>query len=276
MVWTRILTSWNFEPTAVAGLAGLTVLYVVYSRRLPAHRRDGLFVAMVLLTLLALDSPIDFLADRYLFSVHMIQHMILILAVAPLLVASAPAALVDRLRRSLPRWLLGALEHPVLTFVVFNADVALWHVPALYEATLHNEWLHVFEHITFAATACLFWWVALAPRQYLTRSLPVLGRMLYVFLGGLPSVILGAIITFAPRVLYPTYLRGLTEPGFGRSIGLAFGLSPLADQELGGLLMWVPGGVVFLIAILGIFLAWVRQQQPPVPDSPVAAATLRP
>src|SRR5438105_4627281 len=113
-----ILTKWSFDPSIVGGLALLTLLYWRFARG-----RDGLFALMLVLAFLALESPLDFLADNYLFSVHMVQHMLLILGVAPLLALALPASL------KLP----ALLSNPVLAFVAFTADFSLWHVPVLYE-----------------------------------------------------------------------------------------------------------------------------------------------
>jgi putative membrane protein len=237
----RILTSWSLDPTVLAGLVLVTGFYWWLTRRGDAQRKDGHFALLLLLSILALESPIDFLADRYLFSVHMVQHLLLVLAIAPLLAVCFPSA-----RAHVPAWLL----RPAPSFMLFNLDLWVWHLPPLYEATLRSEPLHVLEHLTFVATACLFWWVAFDARR------PVLLRLAYVFLAATASSLLGALITFASSVLYPTYLHALESPGFGRQLELEWGVNALSDQELGGLLMWVPGGFVYLVFLVAIFIGW--------------------
>ncbi|HLY65939.1 MAG TPA: cytochrome c oxidase assembly protein [Chloroflexota bacterium] len=256
----EILGKWTFDPSVVVGLAALGGVYWLYGHgpraSLPALRRqDWLFGVIVALTLFALESPLDYLADRYLFSAHMVQHLLLLLAIAPLLALSVPAALISELKRVVPQGLQRLAMQPVLVFVLISADMWVWHLPALYETTLHNPWVHMLEHISFVITAVPFWWVALAPSP-LTKQLPAVGRMAYVFLGGIPGIILGALITFLPGVLYPTYKLALEEPGLGRRLATQFGMTALGDQQLGGLIMWVPGGFVYLLAIVAIFLSW--------------------
>lgn len=258
----RLLLAWTIDPTVIAGLAVLCLVYWYYRPRDNA-RGDRLFALMIVLTLLALESPLDFVADRYLFSMHMLQHLVLILGVAPLLVLTAPRALVDALRRWMPGWLQRTATQPAVVFLVFTVDVWGWHLPVLYEATLHSEWIHVLEHLGFVAAACLFWWVALSPHG---ERLPVLARMAYVFLGAITNTILGVVITFAPAVLYPSYARALDSPGLGRALQLNFGVTAAADQAFGGLLMWVPGGFVYLIILVAIFISWSARSQPAEPD----------
>jgi putative membrane protein len=264
-VIASILTRWSWDPSVVAGLLILLAVYWLYTRGPTAGGEsnsqpgDWQFAGMLLLVVIALESPLDFLADRYLFSAHMIQHLVLILGVAPLLAASVPPACVASMQRRVPAWLGRLLTHPVIVFAVFTLDVWAWHAPPLYEATLRAEGIHVLEHLSFIATAALFWWIALAPRAN-PAPLPVLARMGYVFVGGIPNTLLGAIITFAPAVLYPSYQFALEQPGLGRALQAQFAITALGDQELGGLLMWVPGGFVYLLVIVGIFITWFSRQ----------------
>ena len=118
------------------------------------------------------------------------------------------------------------------------------------------------EHLTFIATAALFWWVAFSDER-----LPALARIGYVFLGGIPNTLLGVLITFAPAVLYPTYQLALEQPGLGRALQTEWRITALGDQELGGLLMWVPGGLVYLLAIIAIFISWFSRQQAVGPEA---------
>ncbi|HVA24672.1 MAG TPA: cytochrome c oxidase assembly protein [Chloroflexota bacterium] len=256
-----ILTKWAFDPTVIIGVLGLVAAYWLYTRGPRSNRgaeprsTDARFAAAIVLAILALESPLDFLADRYLFSAHMVQHLVLLLGVAPLLARSIPAALFHQGRR-LPRWLKRLLTQPALVFVAFVADLWAWHAPPLYEATLRSESVHVLEHLSFVATATVFWWIAFDDGR-----MPVLARMGYVFVAGIPNTLLGALITFAPSVLYPSYQLALEQPGLGRLLQAKYGVTALGDQELGGLLMWVPGGFVYLLAIVGIFISWFANHQ---------------
>ncbi|MBV9121700.1 MAG: cytochrome c oxidase assembly protein [Chloroflexi bacterium] len=259
----RILIAWEAEPTVIIGLLALCWLYATYARRGPrsSRRQTGYFAGAIGLLVLALLSPIDFLADRYLFSVHMLQHLILVLAVAPLLAVSVPPALLAVLARILPGWLRHVGGNPTIIWLAAVIDMWVWHAPPLYEAALVSEPIHALEHLSFLVTACLFWLVALAPYAAVP-ALPVLLRMAYVLLAGIPNTILGIVITFAPRVLYRTYELALDQPGLGRQLQANLHLTARSDQELGGLLMWIPGGVVYLVIIAGIFIVWSAKHGP--------------
>ncbi|HEY8695176.1 MAG TPA: cytochrome c oxidase assembly protein [Chloroflexota bacterium] len=257
-----ILTKWAFDPTVIVGLLVSIAVYWLYTRGPRAEpdaeprRTDARFAGTIVLTFLALESPLDFLADRYLFSVHMVQHLVLLLGVAPLLALSLPPALIHDGWR-LPSWLRRAATQPAIVFVAFVGDLWAWHAPPLYEATLHSEWTHVLEHLSFIATAALFWWIAFDA----VGPMPVLARMGYVFVAGIPNTLLGALITFAPGVLYPSYQLALEQPGLGHALEAQYGVTVLGDQELGGLLMWVPGGFVYLLVIVAIFISWFAKHQ---------------
>ncbi|HLG72796.1 MAG TPA: cytochrome c oxidase assembly protein [Chloroflexota bacterium] len=249
-----ILTKWSFDPSVFTGLAVLCAGYWWYARRERNPRQDRRFVAAMLIALLALESPLDFVADRYLFSAHMVQHLVLILGVAPLLALAVPDGFIADVKASLLAPLARFCVHPVVVFVAFVVDVWAWHAPPMYEATLHSEAVHVAEHLSFIAVSAAFWWVAFAPNDGVAQ-LPMIGRVAYVFLAGIPNTLLGALITFAPVVLYPSYQLALEQPGLGRALQLQWGITALTDQELGGLLMWVPGGFVYLAVIVAIFMS---------------------
>ncbi|MHB8620236.1 MAG: cytochrome c oxidase assembly protein, partial [Chloroflexota bacterium] len=190
---TRILVMWSLHPSVLVGLAALTAVFVHYDRRerrrerageAPSdtnrQRRERTFVMMVVATLVALNSPLDALGDGYLFSAHMLQHLLLILAVAPLLVMSTPPELLQDTQRRLPGTIRALGGNPVVGYFLFVADVLAWHAPALYEATLLHEPIHVAEHLSFVATAALFWRHALPPIAGNQPRLHELGRMAYL------------------------------------------------------------------------------------------------
>ncbi len=254
---STILTRWSFDPSVFLGLAVVCVVYWRY--RQPA--RDKWLVGAMILALLALESPLDFVADRYLFSAHMVQHLVLILGVAPLLALAVPDGLIQDLKTSRLAGLSRFSVQPVVVFVAFVVDTWAWHAPPLYEATLHYEPVHVAEHLSFIGVSAAFWWVSVAPNEGV-RQLPMLARLAYVFVAGIPNTLLGALITFAPSVLYPSYQLALEQPGFGRSLQVEWGVTALGDQQLGGLLMWVPGGFVYLVVIVAIFMSWFARHQP--------------
>ncbi|HEV2149871.1 MAG TPA: cytochrome c oxidase assembly protein [Longimicrobiaceae bacterium] len=262
-----VWSAWSWEPGVLLGLGLSAWLYARGVERL--WRRAGVgrgirrwqagcFAAGLATLFLALVSPLDALGSA-LFSAHMAQHELLILVAAPLLVLGAPlipfvwalpprwrgrAGGVGRLPAVRAAW--GALTHPLTAWSLHAAAVWTWHAPALYQRTLVSEPAHVAQHASFLGTALLFWWVLLHPgrRGALGHGIGVL----YVFTTAVYGSVLGALLTFAPAPWYPAY-----APSVG-----AWGLSLLEDQQLGGLVMWVPFGLVYLGAALALFAAWLR------------------
>ncbi len=251
---------WHFEPSVVAGLLLLTVGYLAavgplrsrFAGSAPVSlARQVTYLAGVAALVAALVSPLDHLAEEYLFSAHMVQHLLLTLVGIPLLLLGVPGWLVrPALRPPGALKLARALTSPVTAFLLFNGVFALWHWPALYDLALEREPIHAFEHLTFLATAVLFWWPVLGPLPEPPRlSYPL--QMLYLFLASLVSGALGALITLQPDVVYSFY----------RDAPLAWGLSPLDDQRLGGLIMWVGAMTYFLFAIGAVFIVWAGHDE---------------
>jgi putative membrane protein len=255
-----VLWQWNLDPALLAGIAGVTAIYLValgprrdrFPGAAPVGRgRVTAFLAGLVTAALALVSPLHVLGERYLLTAHMVQHLLLTLVVPPLLLLGTPGWLLRPLLR-LPyvRPLASFLTSPVVAFLLFNGTFALWHAPALYDLALRVEWVHILEHQSFTLTALLSWWPVLSPLPELPRlSRPA--QVLYLFLQSLPPTIIGALITFASAVLYPTYAAAPR----------LFGLSPLDDQQLAGLIMWVPGALVYLLALSIVFIAWLEGEE---------------
>lgn len=205
---------------------------------------------------LSILSPLDAFGGQ-LFWAHMVQHELLMLAAAPLLVLSRPLATtvwgLPHAARPLAARLAGSLglvaalrvlSRPLTAWLLHAAVLWGWHAPALFEAALHVPWVHDLQHACFFASALLFWWALLTgPKARLGLG------VLYLFTTMVHTSLLGALLTFSGRVLYASY-EG-TAPRWG--------LSALEDQQLGGLIMWVPGGVVYLLAGLGLMAAWLAQ-----------------
>jgi cytochrome c oxidase assembly factor CtaG len=210
--------------------------------------------------LLALISPLDVLADDYLFSAHMLQHMLLVMAVPPLLILGIPRGFAMSIAR-VPT--LAAIEralcNPAIAFTLGMATLWVWHMPRLYDATLASEPLHIFEHLTFLVTSTIFWWPILAPLEESRMS----HGAAFAFIGAamLITMILGILITFAPVGVYTAYLHPADRLGILNGLRDSWGLTTEADQQLGGLLMWVPGGLVYLGAIMAVLARWYRAPQ---------------
>jgi putative membrane protein len=235
------------------------------------------FAAGIFALFVALISPLDALGGT-LFSAHMLQHVVLMLVAAPLLVLAAPLlpmlwALPIGWRYALGRWARHpdvrgfwyVFSNPVSAWLLHAAALWVWHIPALYEATLYSELVHFAQHAAFAGTALLFWWAAFdfGRRRRLRHGIGTI----YVFTTALHSSVLGALLTFSLVLWYPAYAE---------RVGV-WGLSPLEDQQLGGLVMWVPAGIIYLVASLALLAAGLGLgEQPASPGAATrAAATSR-
>lgn len=224
------------------------------------QRRQVLaFIGAMLALVVALISPLDALSGA-LFSAHMLQHLFLMLVAAPLLVLSRiPLALLWAFPRNWVRrsgqWIRQAewrtqtvqmLASPILAWVLFSLALWAWHAPSIYRAALELEPVHALEHAMLLVTAVLFWSVPLSavgrnPARY-AQAIP------YLFLAGLHSGVLGALMTFSAAPWYPFYAGRVNS----------WGLTLLQDQQLAGLFMWLPGGAVFTGLTIWFFSAWFR------------------
>ena len=261
--------AWTFEPAVVALLLASGGLYARGVTRLWAASETGSgipvwrvlsFAGGWTALLLALSSPLHALGSA-LFSAHMAQHEVLISIAAPLLILGRPVvpflwafpkesrhsfgALARR--RTVAR-VLGVLTTPSVAFALHAIALWAWHLPGLYQATLSSSLMHSLQHTSFMFTALLFWWTILgANRGELARGRAVL----YLFVTALQTGALGALLTFAPSLWYPAYAATTGS----------WGLSPLDDQQLGGLIMWIPGSIAYLIAALALFAQWLRESE---------------
>jgi putative membrane protein len=255
-IWQLIRATWIWEPSVVGGCLALAAWYLSAVGAKPVSRAAS-FLTGVAALFLALNSPLDVLGDTYLFSAHMVQHLLLILVVPPLLLLGMPPALADSARH--PRWVRIAgrvLGDPAVAWTLGVGTMVVWHVPALYNAALRAEAVHITQHLSFLITSTIFWWPVLAPSG--AERLAPLPAVLYLVGAALAGSILGIIVTFAQVGLYPAYLHPIDPFGIEPLIRNGWGLSPQSDQELGGLAMWIPGGLVYLWAILGVMARWYR------------------
>jgi putative membrane protein len=189
----------------------------------------------------------------------MLQHEILILVSAPLISAAHPGAtclwaFAPRSRAAIGNWVHGVedsgpvrfLTTPLNAWILEAAALWLWHIPFLYQATLTSDWVHAAQHLSFLATAVLFW----SALYGVGRSAMSFGAAtLYVFGTAVHCSALGALLTFSTVLWYPAYAETTSR----------WGLSPLQDQQLGGVIMWVPSGVVFIVIALALVARWLSE-----------------
>src|SRR5689334_16710441 len=222
--------AWNWDPLILIGIALQVGIYLACVGPLRARfpgaepvppARVQTFLLGSLVLFIALCSPIETLGDGYLLSAHMIQHLLITLVAPPLWLIGTPRWLFRPLLR-LPLALpVGrVITSALFAFLAFNVVFAAWHVPAYYDATLRSAPLHALEHVIFIVTATLTWWPVFSPLDELPRmSDPA--QCLYLFLESIPPTILGALITFAGWILYPTYAHAPR----------VWGLSAALDQQ---------------------------------------------
>jgi putative membrane protein len=220
--------AWRFDPWIAAVLAPLLLL---------RPRAAGLFAAGTLALLLALVWPLEALSASSL-AAHMGQHMLLIGVAAPLIVAARPAVPALKGRRGLVKPLL-LLARPRTAFLLHAAAIWIGHAPRVIEWSLAHRWVHALDHFALVATAALFWWTLLARGRAGAGESALWTLATMVHTGAL-----GALLALAPRVLYPGYA--------------------LEDQQLAGLLMWVPGGACYLVAGLAFAGAWLAGRDRPL------------
>jgi putative membrane protein len=237
---------------AVAALAGAyaAAWRAAGARGQPA--RVAAFMAALVALAGALNGPLHDLAEGGLFSAHMTQHLILTLIVPPLLLAGTPEFMADALLRPLlaraaTRRVLGTLTRPLPALAAWAVALFAWHLPASYTAALGSHAVHFVQHATLTAAALLAWWPIASPSRRLP-ALPHAAQILYVFVFGVPMTIVAAMITGAEHLLYP--LPALTVGG----------LTPLEDQRLGGVLMWVPAAIVPLVTFTAVFFRWAAAE----------------
>ena len=253
-------TDWHIHPSIALGILCLGFGYLIwvtaFKKRYGCAGQSDLsknllfFVGLVLL-FVALQSPLHDLGDQYLFSAHMTQHMILILAVAPLLLLGLPVWSLRPLFRHRSLFMVSEwVTRPVVAIIFFNVTLFLWHLPGPYEAALEFRGVHILEHMIFLAAAVLMWWPVLSPVNELPRLGPP-AQMLYLFVQSLLPAVLGAFITLTNDQLYPFYAEAPR----------VYDISPLTDQQLGGLIMKIPGTLVYWGFATVIFFSWANAEQ---------------
>lgn len=263
---TTLLLGWTFEPLPTLGIAIAALWWSWAVRRVNAShqtnpvpvRRSVAFAAGLAALAFALLSGID-RYDTTLFSVHMVQHVLLALVAAPLIALSAPITLLLRVASPATRrrWILPILHSrvtrvfafPVVAWVIFAGVMWVSHFSPLFDAALEDPIVHDLEHALFLGAGLLFWWpaVALDPTPW---RMPHAGRALYVFLQMPQNTFLAVVLLNAPAVLYAHYA----------TLQRTWGPTALADQQAAAGIMWLAGDAIFLVAVMAIVLGWMRAE----------------
>lgn len=260
-------TSWNLDPLLLTLLVVAAVAHARGRRgnSVAGRRRARAFTAAWLAVVVALVSPLEALSSA-LASAHMVQHVLLVLVAAPLLAVAAPIPALLRglppavaratlpLRRGLPAAVGRGLRQPVVAWLLHVGALWGWHAAASYGAALADPLVHVGEHATFLVTGVLFWQGVAGPHR---RSGSEGAGAFAVFALSLQSVLLSALLTFAGEPFYDGYATTTA----------AWGLTPLEDQRLAGVIMWIPAGAIHLGIGLALLVAWIRSTEAPATAS---------
>ncbi|MFN2452021.1 MAG: cytochrome c oxidase assembly protein [Candidatus Dormibacteria bacterium] len=267
-------TDWGFEPTVTLGLLVMVGAYVLAWRRgwlsraddttpwsLPSGARPWFLGLGIAVAYIALQSPIDRGGDEYLLSLHMVQHLLLMMVAPPLALLGICGArsLSAEVAPGVRRWAT-RLTRVWPATLLFNAVLLVWHFPLFYDATLSTNPIHIFEHITFVAVGVIFWWPIVDPlRGPATRAVSPLEKIAMLGVAGVPPTLLGFVMVMAAHPLYGFY---------GRAERL-WGLTAVGDQQVAGIIMFGLGNIIYFVAISVIF---VRMFASPEDDERAAAA----
>jgi putative membrane protein len=240
--------TWNFVVLVLTVLSFAGYFFAFGQRGRPLY-----FAAAVAVFLLAFISPFGALAEGYLFSAHMVQHILLVLVVPAFLLLSLPQSF------SL-RFPLTHLTHPLIGWIAGVGAMWLWHAPTLCNAAATSRSVLAIQTTSLLLMGSVFWWQVLAPRE--EQRLPPLAGIVYLFTACTACSVLGIIVTFAPVSICPVYQHPIDRLGMLNTIRGEWGLTSTRDQQIGGLLMWVPMCLIYVTAILAQLARWHSSPQP--------------
>jgi putative membrane protein len=247
MTTLALLSIWELDPFALVVVVAGILAYAVAARG--TSRRVWPFVLAVAVFVLALASPIGVLARGYLFSAHMLQHILLVLVVPPLVLLALPVRATDspqstHVARFFVPWLLGV------------GAMWFWHAPTLCDAASRSLMVQRLQTVSLVGMGSAFWWPIVGPR--LAQRLSPFGAIVYLFTACAACTVLGILVTFSPVEVCSVYAQPVDRLGVLPLLRDRWGLTPKADQEVGGLLMWVPGCVVYAASILAMYGRYIR------------------
>lgn len=254
--WELLKTAWHWEPSVVAGCALILGAYLV-AIRFRVDRPALFFAGGVLGVFLVLVSPLDPLGDDYLFSAHMVQHIFLDMICPMFFVLGIPLSLAIRLFE-IPFFsrLERIVGNPVVCLLLGNFTLCVWHLPVLFDAALASERVHIFQHLTFLVTGTMLWWPVFNPIA--ERRLLPLQSVVYLSFSAMINGLLGIVLTIPSVTFYSGYAHPDDELGALSLIRNTWKLDQLADQQLGGAIMWVVGSTIYIWAIMVMVVRWYK------------------
>jgi putative membrane protein len=252
------LPPWHAHPDVWLLFGSIVAAYLIAGRRhlretgeRTPQRARRFFVLGVAVLWLGAEWPIHDLAERYLYSVHMVQHMLFTLAAAPLLIAGTPAWMLrDLLRPRAVRVVFRFMTRPLVALILFNSVLLFSHWPQIVDIAVRSEWIHFGLHVLIVLSALVMWWPVMSPLPEMP-PLPAPGQMLYLFFQSLAPTIPASFLTFGHAPLYPIYA---TFPRI-------WGIGVLTDQLMAGLIMKLVGSAIMWGVIATIFFRWYGREQ---------------
>ena len=264
--------NWEWRPEVILTLAVLGTVYCLGWWRLRQSGHHGIangwrlasYIGGLAVLALALLSTIDLL-QQFLFSMHMVQHVLMMMIAAPLIMLANPLPIsvwglppavrlaTSRLlaRKALTRRVLRRATTPLFSWTLFTLAFWGWHIPSAYDAALRTEWIHNLEHLSFFWTAILFWWHVTGSAPRIHSHLGYGSRIVYLLTTLIHSQALAISITFAGQPIYSYYT----------TVPRLWNLSVMDDQALGGSIMWVPAGMMYIVAIVVLLARWLNQEE---------------
>jgi putative membrane protein len=243
--------AWPFDPTVYLGLVALYLGHAWLARGVPDYlRKHSLYFGLGLLTIwVALETPIDTIADHYLDSVHMLQHVLLGFVAPPLMLLGLASGMVARLVR-VPG--VRAITEPIPAQVIAGAVMIAWHIPVLYDAALYSEPLHVVEHLTFVAAGLLLYWPMLGATSASARwQMSPPAKLVYMLIATLPQDGVALALIFSRVPFYEYYLHAPR---------LVASLTPVVDQTVAGAVLMIFGKATIAIAAVAVFIRWFSSE----------------
>ena len=265
-----VLSCWRLDPLALLLCGAATVTFVMSQRGragdargqdAPFGARALSFAGAIVLLALALVSPIGVLSDGYLFSAHMLQHLLLVLVVPPLALLALAPTRADKPQNKL----VGVIFRPLVTWGLGVSAMWLWHAPTLCNAAANSAAMHRVQEVSLLAMGAAFWWPIVGP-SVRSRMKPLSG-IVYLFTACTACTVLGVVVTFSPVQVCSVFLHPIDHLGVMPLIRNGWGLTPSMDQQIGGLFMWVPACLVYGSAILGLLARWYRTDRDPTPTT---------
>lgn len=253
-----LLKYWSFNIPAAIIIAGLVTFHFVTNRYRLTKKSINFFIGIFLFFLLTF-SPIEFIGHYYLFSVHMIQHILLLLVIPPLLMTGTNKEFFQRLiDKPGFRKFGNFFFHPIAAWLVGVSSMWVWHAPLLFMAMMHSQAVHIIEMLSLLTAGLIFAWPVFTPVRF--KKLNPLSGSLFLFTACIGCTILGIFITFAPAGFYSTYMTG-SDQAILNFFQFNMGITPDVDQEAAGLIMWVPACLIYLTIIMILIARWYSKPE---------------